>query len=175
MHEGEHMGHMHSEAHKGVLRTYLPLILVLGTIGILDFVLLRSLGLVPWPNAMRIFMGLFFVVFGFFKLLDLKGFADAYAGYDIIAKRSRLYAFAYPFIELALGLLFLFDLFPFATNIATVVVMGVSSVGVIQVLAQHRTIQCACLGTVIKLPMSTITVIEDLGMGLMALITLLYM
>ena len=124
---------------------------------------------------MRVFMGLFFLVFGFFKILDWKGFADAYAGYDIVAARSRTYAFIYPLIELSLALLYLTNTAPLPTNIITVVVMTISSIGVAKALARGSHFQCACLGVLVKLPMSTITLIEDVGMGLMALASIILM
>jgi hypothetical protein len=112
-------------------------------------------------NWMANFMAGFFLVFSFFKLLDLKGFADSYASYDIVAKKWRGWGYLYPFIELALGLAFLVKLDLPITNGVTFVVMGISIIGVLQSLLQKRRIQCACLGAVFNLPMSTITVIED--------------
>ena len=57
---------------------------------------------------------------------------------------------------------------PLATHLVTILVMGFSAVGVIQAVANKTQIQCACLGTVFKLPMSTVTIVEDVGMVLMA-------
>jgi hypothetical protein len=51
--------------------------------------------------------------------------------------------------------------------------MGVSTIGVIESLRAKRKFQCACLGTVFNLPMSTITLIEDLLMVGMAGVALL--
>jgi hypothetical protein len=51
---------------------------------------------------------------------------------------------------------------------AALILSLVGAVGVIQSVARRQTIQCACLGTVFKLPMSTVTVIENLGMAAMA-------
>jgi hypothetical protein len=103
----------------------------------------------------------FFLIFSFFKLLDLRGFADSYATYDIIAKKWHGWGYIYPFLELILGMAFLLGLNPIITNGATFVIMGISIIGVIQSLLNKRRIQCACLGAVFNLPMSTITVIED--------------
>lgn len=119
-------------------------------------------------TSMNTFMGGFFLIFSFFKLLDVKGFAYSYMSYDIIAKKWLGWGFVYPFIELALGLAYLFHFDHTITNIATIAVMGVSSVGVIQSLLAKKKIQCACLGTVFNLPMSKITLIEDLLMVVMA-------
>lgn len=124
-------------------------------------------------TAMNTFMGGFFLIFSFFKLLDVKGFAYSYMSYDIIAKKWLGWGFIYPFIELALGLAYLFHFDHTITNITTIVVMGVSCIGVIQSLLAKRKIQCACLGTVFNLPMSKITLIEDLLMVFMALAMLI--
>ena len=107
------------------------------------------------------FMAAFFLVFSFFKLLDTTAFADSYSSYDIIAARWRGWGLIYPFVELALGILFLTGVDPLLTNTITLVVMGVSIIGVIRSVMQKRKIQCACLGAVFNLPMSTITIIED--------------
>ncbi len=68
-----------------------------------------------------------------------------------------------------LGFFFILNIFPIFTNIITIIVMSISSIGVIQTVLDKRKIHCACLGAVIKLPMTTVTIIEDVGMGLMAL------
>ena len=53
------------------------------------------------------FMAGFFLVFSFFKLLDLAGFAKSYAIYDVLAKKMPTYGYIYPFIELGLGAAYL--------------------------------------------------------------------
>ena len=54
-------------------------------------------------------------------------------------------------------------------HIMTALIMFVGSIGVLLSLRQKKDIQCACLGTIVKLPISSITLIEDVGMGVMAL------
>ena len=115
------------------------------------------------------FMAIFFIVFGSFKLLDWKGFADAYSTYDLFAKRSRTYSYLYPLIELSLGGCYLARWNIFWVNWITLTVMVIGSAGVAQALIQKKKIQCACLGTKIRLPMTKITLIEDLLMAGMAL------
>lgn len=117
---------------------------------------------------MTSFMAGFFLVFSFFKFLDLRSFANSYATYDLLAMRSRAYAFLYPFVELGLGLAYLTGFNQLLTNWATVIVMGFSSIGVIRSVLKKEKIQCACLGAVFNLPMSTVTVFEDLLMVGMA-------
>jgi hypothetical protein len=117
----------------------------------------------------------FFLVFSFFKLLDVRAFADAYGTYDVVAARWPWYGFVYPFIELGLGAAYVVHAAPLATNVVTLVVMGVSIVGVARAITTKRKIRCACLGTVFNLPMSVVTLVEDglmLGMAAAMLIGL---
>jgi len=123
---------------------------------------------------MRHFMAGFFIVFAFFKLLNIQGFADSYGMYDIVAAKWPGWGYVYPFVELGLGVLYLINVFPFWTNVVTIVVLGVSSIGVIQSNLNKRKIKCACLGDVFNLPMSTVTIVEDVSMVAMAGLMLAY-
>ena len=157
------------------LKTYKPLIIVFLYIILGVTILEIRSGSFDWMNAMNNFMAGFFFFFSFFKMLDVSNFASSYSSYDIIAKKWYGYGFVYPYIELTLGVLYLLQINPAFTNSATIIVMGISSIGVIQSVMQKRTILCACLGTVFNLPMSTITIIEDLLMVAMAIVMLVLM
>lgn len=153
--------------------TYRPLLLILGyLLGGSVLVQVGLGGAVTAHETMRLFMAGFFLVFSFFKMLDLRAFADAYAGYDLLAARWHGWGLLYPFVELALGAAYLANWNPVATNAITLVVMGFSAVGVIRAVRDKRRIRCACLGTVFQLPMSTVTIVEDVGMVLMAAMVL---
>lgn len=117
---------------------------------------------------MEHFMGGFFLVFSFFKFLDLRGFAESYATYDVVAKRWMGWGYLYALMELLLGLAFLTNFSPLLTNGLTFVLMSLSLVGVVQSVRAKRAIRCACLGTVFNLPMSTITITEDVLMIVMS-------
>jgi hypothetical protein len=117
---------------------------------------------------MHDFMGFFLVVFSMFKFFDLPGFADGFQMYDLLAKPFRPYAYVYPFIELALGLGYLSHWQPTTVYVATLVVMLWGALGVIGALARGLNINCACMGTVLKVPLSTVALLEDLGMAAMA-------
>lgn len=153
--------------------TYRPLLILLIYLLAVTASALHSAGGWHTMLAMRVFMGGFFIAFSFFKMLDLRGFADAYRGYDIVAKAWPAYALLYPFIEFALGLACLAHVKPAAVNAVIAVVMAVSLTGVLRAVLSKRAIRCACLGTVFQLPMSTVTIIEDGLMLAMALIMLL--
>jgi len=152
------------------IKTYFPIILIFSYLIALVILFQIKNGSFSWMQMMNEFMGGFFLIFSFFKLLNLRGFADAYQGYDLVAKNLPLYGYLYPFIEIILGLSYFLGYFPLTTNIITFVVMSVSTVGVIQSLRKKTEIQCACLGTVLNLPMSKITLLEDLLMVVMSAI-----
>lgn len=122
---------------------------------------------------MEIFMGLFFTVFGLFKVINIRGFVNAYQMYDIVAMRYPKYGYVYPFIEITLGVLYFMAVFPVITNMATLLVMIVSGWGVYLKLQKKEKIICACLGVVFKIPMTWVTLLEDALMAIMALITLI--
>lgn len=146
--------------------TYKPLLIILAFIlGVTVLVELR-LGTFTgtgfsWMRPMETFMAGFFLVFSFFKLLNVSEFASSYRMYDIVAKAIPGYGYVYPFIELALGAAYLTGFNPVLTNWITLVVMSISLIGVVQSVLSKRQIRCACLGSVFNLPMTTVTIAED--------------
>lgn len=121
-----------------------------------------------WMRWMHDFMGFFLVVFSMFKFFNMEGFADGFQMYDLLAKPLRPYAYLYPFIEFGLGLGYLAHWQPAAIYIATIVVMVFGSLGVFNALRKGLDLDCACMGTVLKVPLSTVALLEDLGMAAMA-------
>lgn len=119
-------------------------------------------------SMMYSFMGYFFIFLSLFKFFDLKGFVDGFSTYDLIAKRVRVYGYAYPFMEFFLGIAYLTKFDIFLINWMTVVVMTVSGLGVLKSVLSGQKIKCACLGTVLNVPLGTISIFENFGMGAMA-------
>jgi len=122
-------------------------------------------------NFMMNFMGLFFIAFSFFKFIDYKNFPNSFSMYDPLAKKLPIYGWVYPFIETALGLMFLFKIQIYLSLFLTVLFLSITTVGVIKVLSNKKEVQCACLGTAIKLPMTIATLIENGIMIVMAIST----
>ncbi len=88
--------------------------------------------------------------------------------YDLLARRVPGYAFMYPFIELALGLAFLGGVTPAFTQWATVIVFGFGTLGVLSALRRGLNVDCPCMGSILSVPLSTVTLTEDLSMVAMA-------
>ncbi len=126
-----------------------------------------------WQHAwMQYFMGGFFLLFGGLKVVNLKGFATMYRGYDLLAARVPAWGYAYPFVELALGGLFTFALWLEFANIATIVLMLFGTIGIIRALQRGNNLTCACLGGFFALPLTWVTVAENLLMVAMAALML---
>lgn len=138
---------------------------------IFSYVIIGSLMLTKGDSMalfMTNFMGLFYLVFGFFKFLDYRGFPTSFGQYDPIAKRFKLYGWLYPFIETLLGIMFLYQIELEIALWVTIIILGITTVGVAQQLFQKNKIQCACLGTALNLPMTEATLIENGIMLIMA-------
>lgn len=166
------MSAMPMEEEKSKLQQLKPLLLIIFYIATAS-VLLHYKDW-SWSAFMLDFMGLFYIVFSFFKMLDLKGFPDSFSMYDPLAKRLPIYGKIYPFIETALGLMFLMR---FEINIAlmvTLIVLGITTIGVTKTLLDKKSIRCACLGTALKLPMTEATFIENAIMLVMASLMLIF-
>jgi cation transport ATPase len=159
-----------SEDEKSKLQQLKPLILIL-------FYITTASVLLNYQNwdrneIMLDFMGLFYIVFSFFKLLDLKGFSESFKMYDPLASRISIYGWMYPFIEVVLGLMFLMHFGVKTALVVTLIVLGITTIGVAKSLLDKKSIRCACLGTALKLPMTEATFIENAVMIVMAILLL---
>ena len=119
-------------------------------------------------STMLDFMGLFYIVFSFFKILDIKGFSISFRMYDPLAKKVPFYGIIYPFVEILLGIMLLTRIKIELALILTIIVLSITSIGVTQTLLNKKSISCACLGTTLKLPMTEATFIENALMIIMA-------
>ena len=119
-------------------------------------------------NWLTTYMGIFFILFSFLKLLNVKSFSISFSRYDILAKKIPGFSVTYPFIEFLLGIAFLTRTMLIFTNMITLVVMISQVIGVIKILKGKKIIQCACMGSSIDLSVSHITLFENLVMILMA-------
>jgi cation transport ATPase len=164
-----------AEQTKSWFETYKPILLIFFYINLVTVLVQFKNGTFNIMETMQYFMAGFFLVFSFFKLLNLKGFAESYVMYDVLAKKVPIWAYIYAFVELALGIAYLINFNPMVTNTLTFIVMSISIIGVLQSVLNKKKIQCACLGAVFNLPMSTVTIIEDALMIVMSGLMILKM
>ena len=156
---------------------YYPLFLIAGFIIMVSFLTSFHFGIYEMKHFeirmfLHNFMTGFFLVFSFFKLLDVKAFAESFQMYDLLAAKLPIYGKIYPFIELTLGILCLIHFQEKYVYIVDIIIMGFGALGVIQSVVDKRKIRCACLGSVFNLPMSTVTIIENSLMVLIGIILL---
>jgi hypothetical protein len=150
-------------------QNYMPLIVIIILITAAAFVASWNRGF-TFFNFVLYFMTGFFLVFAGFKLMDLDGFAKGYFTYDLLAQKWFEYGYIYPFIELGFGLLMLVGYHPPWLLWAEFAVMAFSGLGVAIKLKKGEKFQCACLGTFLKVPLTYVTLVEDFGMALLALV-----
>jgi len=162
---------------KRKLKTFRPLLIAFVIIGVWTVIHESIIGF-TLHDTMHDIMAAFFLIFGGLKAANWKGFAESYRGYDPLAKKSRFYAYAYPAIELYLGVSYAsrFLAIPFKevlfpeiiANIVTVVVLGIATIGILKVLREKQQVQCACLGGFFSIPITWVTVAENALMIAMA-------
>ena len=154
----------------GKIKPYHPLITMFLVV-LLGSVTLSIRFSLDW---MALFMGLFLLNFSMFKLFDIRGFTNSFAMYDVIGKRSRTYALLYPFIELVLAIGFLSSQYLDVFSALTALIMGIGLIGVIQSRLSGSQTRCACMGSLINVPVGSITILENTSMIIMAILMLIH-
>ncbi len=158
-----------------VLQTYKPLLIIFTFIILVSLAYQISLDTFNTHLFMNHIMAGFFIGLSFFKFLDLPAFAESFSSYDPLAQKWLYYGRIYPFVELFLGLLFIAGKSLLFANYATVLVLSLTTYGVYKRLQAKNKIQCACLGTTFSLPLSNVTIAENIVMILMAVYSLVEM
>lgn len=120
-------------------------------------------------HLMQNYMGIIYIIFGFLKLYNLPNFVNIFSKYDIISKNIRWYGYIYPFIEIILGINLLIKFAIPKSMIATILLMSVSIISVFLSMYKGQKLNCGCLGSFFHIPLSYVTVSENLVMLIMAL------
>lgn len=149
------------------IKNYIPLILVI------LYSILLALSHHNSTLFMTYFMGYFFIFLSLFKLFDIKGFISGFQTYDLVAKKYPIYAYAYPFLEFLLGFSYINMFLLNITLYITCIIMFMGGVSILKSIIKKEKIQCACLGTILKVPLTTVSLTENLSMGFMALYMIL--
>ncbi len=156
------------------MKKYWPLVVVILVSALGGFVLLHANLERSLMGFMTNFSGLFFLFLATFKFWDLNGFSEGFQKYDLLAQRSVAYSYIYPFLELLIAIGFLSHFFLVGVAIFTVLLMLFGIIGVAAALIRGEDLRCACMGTKLDLPLTTVTIVENLGMGTMAVFIAIY-
>jgi len=150
------------------LRFYQPLIMIASVA--LAFAIIQTT-IVGWTEHafMQYLMAGYFIFFGSLKILGWRGFVASYRQYDDIAKRSRLYATMYPLLEVAIGMTYYIGVQWLPFDIFVALLMSQKAFSTWRTVRKGAVVQCACLGSFFSIPVTRVTVFEDLLMAGMAL------
>lgn len=160
--------HKREEGRGTHLADYWPLICLVVVTALAALAVTIGFSAMGMKAFMHAYMGVFLVIFSLLKLFDLTGFKDGFAMYDLLARRAPAYGYIYPFIELGLGLAYLAYFIPTLIYILTIVVFSFGALGVWQALREGLDIDCPCMGNILSVPLSTVTLTEDVAMIVMA-------
>lgn len=167
-----HDNHIHGHTSTNSKHEYIKLYLVFAFILLLSILMSHAEGSWHWMILLDYVMGIFFLTFGLFKLFEFQTFANGYKAYDLIAQRLSVWGYIYPFVEIALGVLYILHIAPLWLNVFTVILLSINAIGVWRTTSRtsrHDMPHCLCLGSVIQLPLSTISLLENVLMGAMAM------
>lgn len=152
-----------------LVQVYKPLIIIL-LVSFFAALEMAFYDVMPFMNAL---MGLFLLFLAALKFFDTKGFAEAFVKYDPLAARVKGYAYLYPFIELGLAAMFLSGSYPLLANSLLIVVLAITTIGVLKAIQTGAKLQCGCAGTGFNLPVGRVTVAENVVMIAMAIFNIL--
>ena len=113
-------------------------------------------------------MGCIFILFGFLKIVNLPKFVQIFNKYDIISQKIPSYGYLYPFIEIALGIAYLKKYKLHNVNSITIILMIISFISVVISIRKGQKLRCGCLGSFLHIPLSYVTLSENIVMGLMS-------
>ena len=144
-------------------RDYLPLIYVY------IFSLLITLNLTFYYSflfreSVLFFLGIFSLIFGILKIIKLTSFVDSFIEYDFISKKIKAYAYAFPFIELIFAVSFLLRHELILIELICLIFYSLNLISVINALLQKKKFVCACLGGLFNVPLSYVSLAENLTM-----------
>ena len=115
------------------------------------------------------YMGFIFIIFGILKLYDLNKFTDIFSKYDLISQKIKIYPYLYPFIEIIIGFILIKDIHIKEALITTIFLMIISIISIIISVNSGKVLRCGCLGSLFHLPLSYITLSENIMMLFMSL------
>ena len=149
-------------------KSFLLILILFTIIYFINYFYLRSKDDIIIDNneLMNNTMASILIIFGGFKLINLKKFSSIFSRYNLISKNIPFYSYLYPFIEIILGFL-LFYKIRFIYYLI-IVLMIISLISVSITLYMGKNLRCGCLGSFFNLPLSYVTIFENLVMLLMS-------
>lgn len=151
--------------------SYVPVLAVFAVAALLALAI-NWLTFLPLLSLVTIerFVAIAMMLLAMLKLQDVDRFATMFLNYDLLARRLPPYGLAYPFLELAAGVLMLTRLLDWLSIPVALFIGGVGAVSVFKaVYLDKRELKCACVGGGSNVPLGFVSLTENLMMIAMAL------
>ena len=155
--------------------TYRPVIAIFASTALMAMAIVLNLyetfSFLTW---LKWFFAASMVALAIQKLQDVEGFVNGFLGYDLLAYRYVSYGYAYPFLELYVGIGMMILIGTGSPLIWLVAPVGIliGTIGAISVAKavyiDKRELTCACVGGGSNVPLGFISLTENLvmmGMG----------
>lgn len=154
------------------IKEYLKLVVIFVFLSISATLMstLSGFNAVEW---VRWFMGGFMIIFGGLKLMGIEVFIKVFPLYDLIAKRVSPYKYIYPMLQVFLGMLFLIGIFPTFRDSLTILIGLSGLIGMVSIISQRGAVRLSYLGTILRLRFSSVTLLENSIMVVLAVIMLI--
>ena len=114
--------------------------------------------------ALRIILGILFIITSAIKFPNLKGFSVIVASYNLLPRKLvKPAAYAQPIIEFAIGWWILSGQYLLYAAIAGLLMMIVANIFIINGLMQKKKMEnCGCYGVAIKVPLTWKKLVENI-------------
>lgn len=152
-------------------KTYRPIIAIFSVTFLMALAFIWKItGGFDVAQTIKLFIAISMCVLGILKLRDLSSFSKQFEAYDLLAKRWPGYSYVYPFVETLAGVGMIAGVFTPIVALSALTIGSIGAVSVIKsVYIDKKDFKCACVGGDSKVPLGSISLIENLmmiGMGL---------
>jgi glutaredoxin len=135
----------------------------------------------PIESSLRLFFtwtGFFMALLAVMKWRDLFSFTNQFITYDVLARRTLVYAYAYPILEGLVGVAMVAGIQTIAVPLVSITIGSIGAISVVKaVYIEKRDLHCACVGGDSKVPLGFISLSENMLMvvaGVLMIVDMYY-
>lgn len=128
--------------------------------------------MIPWRAGPRVFVGVVLLATGLGKMLDIPGFAEVVASYDLLPSAGNAFVAAFlPFFELGVGAALVAHWRVRQAALLAIALHGVLIFAVVSALSRGLEVpNCGCFGVFWARPLTGATLVEDLVMAALSIL-----
>ena len=146
--------------------TYRPVLAVFAVAALLAVAVSYATAGTPFTGqAVGWFLGFASAILAMLKLQDVERFSTSFLNYDLLARRWVPYSYAYPYLELLVGVLMVAGALHWLAAPLALLVGGIGAWSVFKaVYLDKRELKCACVGGTSNVPLGFVSLTENLAM-----------